>query len=302
MKIRVFNGSCMTEAMRVLRLEMGDDAVILSSRHTENGVEVTAVLDSDEPLLIPPDSALKPRHVIPPELLRHNLPPDLAARLRGPMAKALEDALPFAGLPDPATRTLALVGPPGAGKTLTCAKLATRLVMSGQAPTVITADAARAGATEQLAAFTRVLDLTLSAAVTPGQISRAVARRTAGQPVLLDTAGCDPFERAQAEHLLAVLRAADAHPVLVLPAGLDVAEATEISRAYAALGARCMIATRLDQARRLGSVLAAAEAGPLALSEAGVGPNVANDLVPITPDWLATRLSVNALQREYEAA
>ena len=63
-----------------------------------------------------------------------------------------------------------------------------------------------------------------------------------------------------------------------------------------------MIATRLDQARRLGSVLAAAEAGPLALSEAGVGPNVANDLVPITPDWLATRLSVNALQREYEAA
>ena len=90
--------------------------------------------------------------------------------------------------------------------------------------------------------------------------------------------------------------------MLVLPAGLDVAEATEIARAYAALGARCMIATRLDQARRLGSVLAAAEAGPLALSEAGVGPNVANDLVPITPDWLATRLSVNALQREYEAA
>jgi flagellar biosynthesis protein FlhF len=83
--------------------------------------------------------------------------------------------------------------------------------------------------------------------------------------------------------------------VLVLPAGLDPAEAIEMAHAYAAAGANLLVATRLDLARRLGGVLAAAGAG-LALTEAGVGPGAADGMLPITPAWLAARL-VSGIKR-----
>lgn len=292
MRLRVFSAPRMADAMALLRAELGADAVILSTRRTASGVEVTAALEQDEPLLIPPDAA--PGQLAPslpdPALARHNLPAALLGRLRGPLPTALATVLSFSPLPDAAGRPLALVGPPGAGKTLTCAKLATRLVMAGQPSVVVTTDSARAGAVEQLAAFTRLLGLTLAVAANPGQLNRAMARREARQPAIIDTAGCDPFDGTQAAALLALIRAADAVPVLVLPAGLDTGEAAELARAFAALGARAMIPTRLDSARRLGSVLAAAEAGPLSLAEAGTGPNPADGLTPLTPDWLADRL------------
>ncbi len=77
--------------------------------------------------------------------------------------------------------------------------------------------------------------------------------------------------------------------VLVLPAGLDPAEAAEVAQAFVSIGVRHLVATRLDLSRRLGGVLAAAAAG-LVLTEAGIGPGAADGLRPITPEWLAERL------------
>ncbi|MCB4824780.1 flagellar biosynthesis protein FlhF [Roseicella aerolata] len=301
----------MAEAMARLRAELGEEAVILETRRVAGGVEVTAALESRpdplpteaEPWLIPPGPPAVPEEPTavgpgawpdPPPmagaLARHNLPAPLAARLAaGPLAGSLAAALAFAPLPDPAVRPLLLAGPPGAGKTLSCAKLAARAVLSGGAPLVVTTDGARAGAAEQMAAFTRVLGLTLAVAPQPAALAKALARRQPGQAVLIDTAGCDPFDPAQAAALLALARAADAAMLLVLPAGLDPAEAAETARAFLALGARHLLPTRLDAARRLGGVLAGAAAG-LALTEAGMGPDPAGDLTVIDPAWLAARL------------
>ena len=51
--------------------------------------------------------------------------------------------------------SLMLIGPPGIGKTLTIARIATRLAMQKQPLTVVTTDNKRAGGIEQLQAFTR---------------------------------------------------------------------------------------------------------------------------------------------------
>jgi flagellar biosynthesis protein FlhF len=91
------------------------------------------------------------------------------------------------------------------------------------------------------------------------------------------------------EELTALAATARAAMVLVLPAGLDPAEAADQAQVYAASGARLLVATRLDLARRLGGILAAAGSG-LALAEAGIGPGAADGLLPITPAWLAARL------------
>jgi flagellar biosynthesis protein FlhF len=90
--------------------------------------------------------------------------------------------------------------------------------------------------------------------------------------------------------LAALAATADAAVVLVLPAGLDVAEATDLALAYASAGAKLLVATRLDLAHRLGGILAASAGANLALTEAGIGPGAADGLLPITPGWLAARL------------
>jgi flagellar biosynthesis protein FlhF len=299
MRIRVFTAPRMAEAMAMVRSELGADAVILGSRRTAGGVEVTAALEAPEPAVFAPPASVPPAGAAPASapsalagvLARHGVPPKLAARLEGgPLPATLALTLGFRPLPDAVARPLLLAGPCGAGKSLTCAKLAARAVLrGGAAPLVVTADGQRAGATEQLAAFTRVLNTPLVAAPDPAAVAAAVARRGEGQPVLIDTAGCDPFDPGQAAALLALARASGADIVAVLPAGLDAQESADLARAFAVLGARHLLPTRLDAARRLGGVVSAAAAG-LSLTEAGTGLGVADGLTPLSPEWLARRL------------
>jgi flagellar biosynthesis protein FlhF len=270
MRLKLYRAPAMAQAMARVRAELGEDALILTTRRVADGVEITAALEQKE--------------TPPPE-------PELVAALQyhGVPAGFQPASLSFAPLPldDP----LVFVGPPGAGKTLTVARLATRLVMTGTIPLVITADGKRAGATEELAAFTKLLGIKLIVACQPATLVRAVAQRIG--PVLIDTPGCNPFEPATLEEIMALAGAVAGTMVLVLPAGLDSAEATELARAFAGAGSRYLVATRLDVAHRLGGVLAAAVIG-LALSEAGIGPGAADGLQPMTPEWLKARLLTGA--------
>jgi flagellar biosynthesis protein FlhF len=292
MRLKLYRAAGIAEAMARVRAEMGPDALILATRRVIDGVEVTAALEPAEPGPAPP--TLDPGRTA--ALAFHGVPLHLREALQsGPLAAALRGNLAFAALPlDGGNAPLLLAGPPGAGKTLTIARLATRLVMAGVAPMVVTADGSRAGATEQLAAFTRLLRLNLLVASHPVTLGRALARRAQGAPVLIDTAGLDPYDPGQREELMALAATAGALVALVLPAGMDPEEAADLGAAFAAAGATLLIATRVDLARRLGSVLSASAAGRLALAEAGIGPGVADGLTPLTPDFLAGRLLAEA--------
>ncbi|WP_372617906.1 GTP-binding protein [Falsiroseomonas sp.] len=292
--MRTITAARMADAMAVLRTELGEEAVILGTRRVAGGVEVTAAQETgdDEPLVLAPDAATAA--AIPAVLRRHNLPAALAHRLTGgKLDTAIGREFRFAKLPLDGGPLL-LAGPPGAGKTTSCAKLATRLVLAGTPPLLVTADGRRAGAAEQLAAFARVLDLPLAIASSPGSLAKALARRAPGQQALVDLPGCDPFDSAAARRHAALAEAARGTSVLVLPAGLDAEEAAETARAFHLLGCRHLLPTRLDAARRLGGVLAAAAAADLAFTEAGTGMDVATGLTPLAPAWLAERLAQGA--------
>lgn len=159
---------------------------------------------------------------------------------------------------------------------------------------MVTADGMRSGATEQLAAFTRLLGIQLIVAHTPAAIARAVTFRQDGAPVIIDGPGTNPFDPAQRDAVASLAAAAGAHAAFVLAAGACPGEAGELGSSYAEAGAAYLIPTRLDLARRLGAVLSAADAGKLALSESGVGPGVADGLSPLTPEDLAERLARTA--------
>lgn len=287
MRLKLFRAATVAAAMTQVRAELGADALILATRRVAGGVEVTAAL---EPVDVAPAPVLPdPARV---ERLRwHGVPPPLASQLgMGEIEAALAASLRFGAFDmGPSGPPLLLAGAPGAGKTLTVARLATRLVMQGHAPMVISADGDRAGAAEQLAAFTRLLGLVLIVAPDALTMARALARRPDGAPVLIDAPGIDPFSPGAQAGIANLAATGGAATALVLPAGLDPSEAADTAAAFKAAGATFLVATRLDVTRRLGGVLAAASSG-LALAEAGVGPGAADGLQPMTPALLAGRL------------
>lgn len=297
MRIRIFRATTLALAMAQVRDELGLDALILTTEEHGGLVEVTAALEPEDeeaaPLDLSPPPSFAQHDTIDMALRWHGVPSALAASLgRHPLERTCQQLFRFDTLPiEAGDPPLLLVGPPGAGKTLTVAKLATRLVLQGQKPLVITCDERRAGGVEQLAAFTRLLGLTLIAAGRPEMLERALARRELSAPVLIDAPGLDLNEPAEEDLLRCLAEASRSEIALVLPAGLDSGHAEETAHAHAAFGAGRLIATRLDRAGRLGGTLAAAHGAGLALTEAGVGAQVAGGLVPLTSAFLADRLA-----------
>lgn len=233
-------------------------------------------------------------------MLRHAVPEDIldqvvscatiigADRTDDALVASLEHLFGFRPFDDKRTgRILMLVGPPGAGKTLATAKLATRAVMAGQRVAVITTDGQRAGGVEQLAAFTKILRLDLKKADGPRQLAAAVTAAKGADRVLIDTTGVNAFNPADMKDLGALVEAGAIEPILVMPAGIDAEESGDIGRAYGAVGVRAMLPTRLDLTRRLGGILAAAHHGGLIFTDGSHTPKVADGLFAMTPKRLA---------------
>ncbi len=272
MKVRRYEAGELGTAMALVRRSLGEDALILETRQVESGFEVLAAVDTRDdnikPLEIPAvsDEYLDERRAA---LAWHGVSPDLIARLtEQELARDLSRRLAFAPIqPVAGDRPLFFVGEPGSGKTLSMVKIATRLVMNGVKPYLISTDGRKAGAAEQLAALTRILGLTLVVADQPSTLRRALDMRIENVPILIDGHGTTVGSAEDDAVLRSLIASIGAEPILVLPAGLDPAESVEIGAYFAGLGARRMIATRLDVARRVGGILYAALRSRLVLTE-----------------------------------
>ena len=117
MRIKLYTARGMPEVMALIRSELGPDAVILNSRRTAGGVEVTAAHDEQASASTLPPSPLAFARAESCPLLAHGTPEPLAAKLRaGPLPFALSVVFRFQPI-DSATlrRPLLFTGPPGAG-------------------------------------------------------------------------------------------------------------------------------------------------------------------------------------------
>lgn len=312
MRLKSFHARTMSEAMKLVRQALGDDAIIVATREEEGGgVRVTAAVEEDEHTEPEARLAQAARHqepevdvgeVVADALHRHGVPAVLAEQLIDAAAgldtedptlalgAALDSVFAFSPLSDPrggTPRALMLVGPPGAGKTLTIAKLAARAVLKNRTVGVITSDTVRAGGVDQLAAFTRILRIKLTSVEDPDALAGAYQVNRGCDLVLVDTAGRNPFDDGDMDDLKCLLDAGEAEPVLVLPAGMDALEAADTGLSFKTLGVRRLLLTRLDMARRFGSTLVAAHRSRLAFCDGSVSAKVAEGLTPLNPIALA---------------
>ncbi len=203
------------------------------------------------------------------------------------LAGALESRIVFAPLSAVFKRPTMMIGPVGAGKTVSVAKIAAKAVLTGKRIDVITTDIVRAGAIAQIETYTNVLEQDLGIEETPDGLADRLMDLTADQPTIIDTPGANPFvahEMAELALFIAAHQAMD--PILAVSAGGDAREALEVAQAFRSLGAKRLIVTRVDAARRLGSIVAAADAG-LTLCQISTSPYVADGLAAINPVILA---------------
>lgn len=302
MRLRNFTAPSMQEAMALVRQELGPEAIIVSSDDEAGTVRVTAALEEAEPRA-PQISDTDVTDQLSEALAASGVPGPLAEKLlmaslsfeADDVLVALSGALAavysFTPIADRGrSRPLMLVGPPGAGKTMAVAKLAARAVMAKRPVNLVTADAVRAGAIEQLAAVARILHLKLQTAENAARLASLVLRAAPDALTLIDSSGVNPYSTADRRELSALVAVAGAEPILVMPAGGDALDAIDIGRIFRDLGCSRMAVTRLDLTHRLGSVLAAADAAKLAFAEAGIAPEIADGMVPFNPVVLARRL------------
>jgi flagellar biosynthesis protein FlhF len=302
MRVLKFEGATMRDAIAKVKAELGDHAVIISTRQVRRGllgtgVEISAAIDTDEaepahpmtgpttggPIgpktedvekqLAPLRSELRSlramvraagesrgttelrtelaalRRVV--ETLNKPAPPPPAPRpaigATPPPAAARAAAAFTGGLTAPSTgRAVMLVGPTGAGKTTTIAKLAARAALiENRRVCLVTLDNYRVGGVDQIRTFAELIGVPLEVAESPADLGALID--PANELTLIDTAGRSPRDAAAIEELARQITGLEIEVHLVVPAGASAAQLDELLQRYRALQPVRLLFTKLDE-------------------------------------------------------
>jgi flagellar biosynthesis protein FlhF len=175
----------------------------------------------------------------------------------------------------------AVVGPTGAGKTTTIAKLAARWCMQhgSQDLALVSTDGYRIGAREQLMTYARILGAPMHAANGTKELARVLERLKSKKLILIDTAGMGPRDVRLTEQLAALKYGASrARVLLALPAQAEGQTLDEIVCAFVRVKPAACILTKVDEAASLGAAISTVLRHKLKIAYICNGQRVPEDL------------------------
>jgi flagellar biosynthesis protein FlhF len=330
MHLKRYKGKTVQDALRAVREDLGPQALVLSTRMVpERGVrglfgaravEVTAAADripmsENRHLAEPPTrpAARKPvtsqrvEDGISARLEAAGIDADFARDIargaqvqgsngrRGASAESVRrtmtDRLTMLVAGDEAFAPVAVfVGPPGAGKTTTVAKIAAQeRARNGKRLGLVAADGYRVGAVEQLRLYASILGSPLMVARDPGELEDLLDE--ARRPLLLDTAGRSPNDQASRTMLRVLSGRTDVRTHLVLAASTPVDVARRIFDRFEDARPSRVILTKLDEAETLAALLPVLRERELPISYLCHGQNVPEDMERATAPAIAAWVS-----------
>lgn len=184
----------------------------------------------------------------------------------------------------------ALIGPTGVGKTTTTAKLAARAVVRYGADKValLTTDSYRIAAYEQLKIYGKILGVAVHAVKDTDDLRLTLSALRHKHLVLIDTVGMGQRDERVGEQN-DMFEATDVQCLLMLNAtsGGDTLE--DVVRMYRSKKVIGCIATKLDEAVNLGTVLDVAVRHRLVMHYMANGQRVPEDLHTVNLDYLLHR-------------
>ena len=175
----------------------------------------------------------------------------------------------------------ALMGPTGAGKTTTTAKLAARFVVRHGADklALLTTDSYRIGGHEQLRIYGKILGVTVHAVRDAADLRLALSELRNKHTVLIDTVGMSQRDQAVAEQVEMLCQAGkQIKRLLVLNATSHGDTLDEVVQAYRTRGLDGCILSKIDEAASLGPALDCAIRHELNVHYLATGQRVPEDL------------------------
>lgn len=181
---------------------------------------------------------------------------------------------------NPQRSLIACMGPTGAGKTTTLAKLAARARLDlGRSVGVISLDTFRVGAVEQWQRYAALMGVPFQVASDRSSFRRALAEIVA-DVVLVDTAGRSTAASSWVlpDCLSAAGEELVKHALLVLPAWLRASDVARIDQLYEVPAPTELVITKLDETIETGGVLHAALPSNIPIAYLCNGPRVPEDI------------------------
>lgn len=187
---------------------------------------------------------------------------------------------------------MALVGPGGAGKTTTAAKLAAQEVIHGnQTVGLISLDNQRVAGTGELQRYADLIQVPFAKITDADQFSTALATMDDLDLIIVDTPALGPEDLELRNHLRDMLEMPGNVTVHLLLSGAACAEAMDKTiRFFKPLGITHILPTHLDWFGRWGTVINRIDAHRLSISVYSNGSRVPEDLVSLSGGKLAATL------------
>lgn len=181
----------------------------------------------------------------------------------------------------PKRQLIACVGPSGAGKTTTLAKLAARARLEhSRSVGIISLDTYRVGAVEQWQRYAQLLGIPFSVARGTDDFHVAVSTSTCDL-ILVDTSGrgmADPVASWPLVQCLPLVTRHELQVLVVLPAWLRARDAEQVVRTYSDSRPTGLVVTKTDETMQHGGVVQAALTNDLPLAYICNGPRVPEDI------------------------